>query len=66
MTTETIRSDFDRLAELENETGDWSHNDHYHAQMLRHVPASCDESLEISCGIGAFAHLLAGRSRQLP
>ena len=65
MTTETIRSDFDRLAVLENETGGWSHNDHYHAHLLRHVPASCHESLEIGCGTGAFARLLAGRSRHV-
>jgi ubiquinone/menaquinone biosynthesis C-methylase UbiE len=62
---ETIRSDFDRLAVLENETGGWSHNDHYHAHLLRHVPSPCSESLEIGCGSGAFARLLAGRSRHV-
>jgi len=62
---ETIRTDFDRLAVLENETGGWNHNDHYHAHLLRYVPNPCQESLEIGCGTGAFARLLAGRSRHV-
>lgn len=62
---ETIRSDFDRLAVLENEAGGWNHNDHYHAYLLRHVPNPCNASLEIGCGTGAFARLLAGRSQHV-
>ena len=62
---ETIRSDFDRLAVLENKTGGWSHNDHYHAYLLRYIPHPCNESLEIGCGTGAFTRLLAGRSRHV-
>jgi SAM-dependent methyltransferase len=62
---ETIRSDFERLAELEPGTGGWNHNDHYHGYLLRYVPDSCYESLEIGCGTGAFARLLSGRSRHV-
>jgi len=62
---ETIRSDFDRLAALENEPVGWSHNDNYHAHLLRYVPNPCNESLEIGCGTGAFARVLAGRSRHV-
>ena len=62
---ETIRSDFDRLAMLENTTGGWSHNDHHHAYLLSYIPHPCNESLEIGCGTGAFARLLAVRSRHV-
>ena len=50
---------------LENKTGGWSHNDHYHAYLLRYIPYPCNESLEIGCGTGAFTRLLAGRSRHV-
>jgi ubiquinone/menaquinone biosynthesis C-methylase UbiE len=62
---ETIRADFDRLAVLEDTTGGWSHNDHYHPYLLRHIPNPCTESLEIGCGTGAFARLLARQSRHV-
>jgi SAM-dependent methyltransferase len=57
---ETIRSDFDRLAAFD--TGGWSHNDHYHPYLLRHVPQPCSASLEIGCGTGNFARLLGRHS----
>jgi SAM-dependent methyltransferase len=60
MTTASIRRDFDRLALLEAESG-WSHNDHYHPYLLRQLPVPCGESLEIGCGTGAFARLMARR-----
>ena len=63
MTMETIRHDFDRLAAFD--TGGWSHNDHYHPYLLRQIPAPCDQSLEIGCGIGTFARLLGQRSRHV-
>jgi len=62
---ETIRSDFDRLAVLENEPGGWNHNNYYHPYLLRHIPNTCNEGLEIGCGTGAFARLLAGRSQHV-
>jgi SAM-dependent methyltransferase len=58
--TELIRDDFDRLALLDNDG--WTHNNHYHPFLLRHVPAHCDSTLEIGCGTGAFSRLLAERS----
>jgi len=63
MTMETIRNDFDRLAAFD--TGGWSHNDHYHPYLLRNIPETCDESLEIGCGAGTFARLLGQRSRHV-
>ena len=57
---DTVRADFDRLARLDS--GEWNHNNHYHSYLLNHVPTSCTASLEIGCGAGAFARLLAQRS----
>jgi len=56
----TIQADFDRIALLSEEG--WNHNRHYHAFLLQHVPSPCQEALDIGCGAGAFARLLAGRS----
>ena len=58
-----IRADFDRLAPISDDG--WSHNSHYHAFLLRHLPLHCDESLDIGCGTGAFARLLAQRSTRV-
>ena len=55
-----IRDDFDRIALIEDD--DWNHNSHYHRALLKNVPAHCQEALEIGCGTGAFARLLAERA----
>jgi hypothetical protein len=34
--TEKVREDFDRLADLSYETG-WDHNTHYHAFLLKRL-----------------------------
>ena len=54
-----VEADFNRLALLDEEG--WTANNHYHAFLLRHVPANCEEALEIGCGTGAFARQLAKR-----
>ena len=59
----SIQADFDRIALLSKEG--WDHNSHYHHFLLRHVPSSCAEALEIGCGAGAFARLLAKRSNRV-
>lgn len=61
--TDAIRADFDRLALLESD--DWNHNSHYHPFLLKHVPRACDDALEIGCGTGTFARLLAQRSKHV-
>ena len=61
--TDVIRADFDRLAVFEEDT--WSHNSAYHAYLLRHAPPRCDHSLDVGCGTGTFARLLAQRSTQV-
>jgi 2-polyprenyl-3-methyl-5-hydroxy-6-metoxy-1,4-benzoquinol methylase len=54
-----IQADFDRLALLSRE--EWNHNSHYHRFILKQVPAHSRHALEIGCGTGAFARLLARR-----
>jgi SAM-dependent methyltransferase len=56
----TIQADFDRIALVSGEG--WGHNSHYHDFLLAHVPARCAEALDIGCGTGAFARLLAQRA----
>ena len=58
-----IQSDFDRLALFDDDG--WSHNSHYSAFLLRHLPAPCAESLEIGCGTGGFARQLAAHSNHV-
>jgi ubiquinone/menaquinone biosynthesis C-methylase UbiE len=55
----SVEADFDRLALLDDEG--WTANNHYHEFLLKHVPANCENALEIGCGTGAFARRLAQR-----
>ena len=59
----TIQADFDRLALLSSEK--WDHNNHYHRFLLRQVPQRCRNVLEIGCGTGMFARLLARRAEHV-
>lgn len=59
----SIQSDFDRLA-LVSEDGA-AHNDHYHNFLLLYPPSHCENALEVGCGTGGFARLLAERSDQV-
>src|SRR5918995_2844412 len=59
----SIEADFDRLAILDDEG--WTANNHYHNFLLRHVPQNCGSALEIGCGTGAFARLLAERCKRV-
>jgi len=62
-TTETIRRDFDRVALASDER--WNHNAHYHGRLLAQIPERCGRALEIGCGTGGFARLLAGRAERV-
>ncbi|HKR12159.1 MAG TPA: methyltransferase domain-containing protein [Pyrinomonadaceae bacterium] len=59
----SIEADFDRLALLDEEG--WTANNHYHNLLLSYVPRNCENALEIGCGTGAFARLLAKRCRRV-
>lgn len=52
-----IQADFDRLAAFDD--GGWDHNRHYHPVLLRSLPARRETALEVGCGTGGFARLLA-------
>ena len=59
----TIQTDFDRIALVSTDGA--TQNDHYHNFLLRHFPLKCQNALEIGCGAGAFARLLAKRSQNV-
>lgn len=59
----SAEADFDRLAQLDDEG--WTANNHYHDFLLKHVPHDCENALEIGCGTGAFARLLAKRCKRV-
>jgi len=59
----SVEADFDRLALLDDEG--WTSNNHYHNSLLKYVPANCENALEIGCGTGAFARLLAKRCKRV-
>ncbi len=61
--TQTIQSDFDRIALLSEDK--WNHNSHYHPFLLKYLPASCENALEIGCGTGKFARHLAQRTNHV-
>ena len=58
-----LQADFDRIAQFEG--NGWNHNSHYHDFLLKHVPQPCSNALEIGCGTGTFARLLASRAERV-
>ena len=58
-----IQADFDRIALVSTDGA--TQNDHYHNFLLRHFPLKCQDALEIGCGAGRFARLLAKRSQNV-
>src|SRR5579859_3508967 len=65
--TKTVQADFDRIALLSNDASDerWNHNNHYHHFLMEQVPTRCTNALDIGCGTGVFARLLAQRAEHV-
>mgnify|MGYP000952277805 CR=1 FL=1 len=61
ISAERVRRDFDRIAHLQGE-GSWDHNSHYHRFLLGRLPRRIGRALEVGCGTGSFARLLAERA----
>lgn len=45
-----------------NQARPWSHNNHYHRWLLRQLPRSIDNALDVGCGAGDLARRLARRA----
>jgi len=62
-----VQAEFDRIALHSSRNSDerWNHNTHYHRFLLDHVPAGCTSALDLGCGTGAFARLLAQRAEHV-
>jgi SAM-dependent methyltransferase len=54
----------DALARF-NDAHPWSHNAHFHAWITRQVPSRFDRALDVGCGSGDLARLLATRAREV-
>ncbi|WP_030688659.1 bifunctional 2-polyprenyl-6-hydroxyphenol methylase/3-demethylubiquinol 3-O-methyltransferase UbiG [Streptomyces globisporus] len=51
-----------RALERFNAAHPWDHNAHYHRWILRQLPRRVDRALDVGCGSGDLARLLAGRA----
>ncbi|MBE2269550.1 MAG: class I SAM-dependent methyltransferase [Anaerolinea sp.] len=58
-----IRREFDAIAPFSGD--EWNHNNHYHGYLLSHVPTRIESALDIGCGTGEFARLLAARAERV-
>jgi 2-polyprenyl-3-methyl-5-hydroxy-6-metoxy-1,4-benzoquinol methylase len=58
--TNAIQSDFDKLALLDADG--WNHNNQYHPYLLKQIPPTCKQALEIGCGMGSFSRLLSQKA----
>jgi len=63
VSSDLIKADFDRIARLP--ASKWNPNNLYHDYLLRHLPPSCNEVLEIGCGRGDFSRRLAKVSQRV-
>ncbi|WP_053852946.1 bifunctional 2-polyprenyl-6-hydroxyphenol methylase/3-demethylubiquinol 3-O-methyltransferase UbiG [Streptomyces sp. NRRL B-24085] len=54
----------DALARF-NDAHPWSHNAHFHRWIMRQLPSRFDRALDVGCGAGDLARLLATRAREV-
>jgi SAM-dependent methyltransferase len=43
----------------------WNHTAHYHGVLLEGLPRHCRRALDVGCGAGAFARVLAARADEV-
>lgn len=58
-----VRDDFNRIASLTAHEAEA--REIYSDYLLRHVPMDCDHVLEIGCGFGTFARIVAHRAQHV-
>lgn len=61
--SEKIRNDFDLISAYEQPQ--WNHNNHYHKFLLGQLPPYCKNILDLGCGTGEFARILARRAENI-
>ena len=61
--SEDVAGDFDRIAALPEDPAEG--NARFHPWLLARVPAGADEALDLGCGSGVFARLLAKVTRRV-
>lgn len=54
----TVAEDFDRISALGQSK--WDHNRHYHGYLVKNLPETRNRCLDVGCGSGEFARVLAG------
>ncbi|MCX4881702.1 trans-aconitate 2-methyltransferase [Streptomyces sp. NBC_00847] len=54
-----------RALERFNSAHPWDHNAHYHPWLLRQLPRRFDRAMDVGCGTGDLARLLAGRANRV-
>ena len=59
-----VREDFDRIAERGG-AGVADHSSHLLRQLLARIPARSEAALDLGCGAGSLARVLAGRAQRV-
>lgn len=60
---EKITKDFNLIATFEKDN--WTRNNHFSEYLIKNLPASCHNVLEIGCGIGTLTRKLAERAEHI-